>query len=677
MDCNTKDDVQQVVARYWAAGLQCIPIRTDGSKAPSINAWKPYQDPGERVDLQLFAGRGVAILGGQASGGAEFIDFDDPALYSPWCSLVEDRAPGLVQRVVVIQTPRQNAAGEVGRHVAYRCPEPSGNVDLAFDENRKATIQTRGEGGYVLTVGSPPSCHPSGRCYELLAGELTDLPMLTMAERSTLFNCARALTELVETEAPVGNNGNSSPVSESVGDEFAASTSWHDLLAPHGWARIGDSDLWRRPGKEPPGWSASSSCTSKAGRELLKVFSSNAAPFVADKAYNKFTAFTLLNHHGDFKAAASDLHERGFGMKGTCTVDFSTFETDEGARESVKDPFAAFPGIISGSTLIRIYPDRRPVIVDGLIREGDVANIVAAPKVGKSWLAMGLAASVASGGKWLNTFDTKQGRVLYIDNELDPTDAAFRLRAVAENMGLPKATLDEWFHIASFRGYPIELDRVCSWLRHCLRDKDRGYYKLIIIDTLSKMLAGDKSENDNLYIRSIYTKLESLTSDLGLAVGIVHHASRGDQGEKAVTDCGAGAGSQSRACDCHMVIRPHSEEGMCVLDSTVRSFAGSPSLSIRWDYPLWKGEPEKTAELGTRESKKRHERTAQAQQEITDILDSEFGDRFSINKLHERMEGYGVIVIRKACEALVEAGRIRRATEVFRGADVFLYYTGN
>ena len=171
------------------------------------------------------------------------------------------------------------------------------------------------------------------------------------------------------------------------------------------------------------------------------------------------------------------------------------------SRAEKEEPFDHYPKILSGNELIRTYPDRRPPVVDGLVREGDVANIIAAPKVGKSWLALGLAASVAAGRKWLNCFDATQGRVLYIDNELHPTDTAFRMREVAREMKLPANVMEEWFHVVSFRGVPAELLAVLAWLRHSLSAQQPGYYKLAIVDTLSKMLAGDKSENDNLYIR--------------------------------------------------------------------------------------------------------------------------------------------------------------------------------
>jgi hypothetical protein len=40
-----------------------------------------------------------------------------------------------------------------------------------------------------------------------------------------------------------------------------------------------------------------------------------AAPFEAGKAYNKFGAFALLNHEGDFRAAAAALCEAGYGVR--------------------------------------------------------------------------------------------------------------------------------------------------------------------------------------------------------------------------------------------------------------------------------------------------------------------------------------------------------------------------
>jgi putative DNA primase/helicase len=45
----------------------------------------------------------------------------------------------------------------------------------------------------------------------------------------------------------------------------------------------------------------------------LYVFSSNAAPFVDGRSYDKFGAYALLNHGGDVLKAAAALRAEGYG----------------------------------------------------------------------------------------------------------------------------------------------------------------------------------------------------------------------------------------------------------------------------------------------------------------------------------------------------------------------------
>ncbi len=59
-------------------------------------------------------------------------------------------------------------------------------------------------------------------------------------------------------------------------------------------------------------------------------------------------------------------------------------------------------------TIITAHPRLRPPVIDGLLRQGETANIIASPKQGESWLAAGLALSVIDGRNWLEAF-TNQG----------------------------------------------------------------------------------------------------------------------------------------------------------------------------------------------------------------------------------------------------------------------------
>src|SRR5262249_18791191 len=69
---------------------------------------------------------------------------------------------------------------------------------------------------------------------------------------------------------------------------------------------------WTRPGKAR-GISATTGLRDKCGKDLLHVFTSNAYPFEPDQSYDKFAAFALLAHDGDFGAAAQALLAAGWG----------------------------------------------------------------------------------------------------------------------------------------------------------------------------------------------------------------------------------------------------------------------------------------------------------------------------------------------------------------------------
>lgn len=108
------------------------------------------------------------------------------------------------------------------------------------------------------------------------------------------------------------------------GDDYdRRGPAWAEILEPHGWQLAqsrGGADYWRRPGKDTPGISATTGyCKGQDGADLLAVFSSNAHPFEGPNGtrpctcYGKFAAFALLNHGGDFKAAARELSRQGYG----------------------------------------------------------------------------------------------------------------------------------------------------------------------------------------------------------------------------------------------------------------------------------------------------------------------------------------------------------------------------
>lgn len=100
------------------------------------------------------------------------------------------------------------------------------------------------------------------------------------------------------------------------------------------------------------------------------------------------------------------------------------------------------PGGVSQYTLGQLrrqFPEQKQPVIDGLLRRGEVCNVVSMSKVGKSWLGYSLALSVITGREWLGQFPTRRGKVLLIDNELHPETLAKRIPDVAHAMAIKAA----------------------------------------------------------------------------------------------------------------------------------------------------------------------------------------------------------------------------------------------
>jgi hypothetical protein len=233
--------------------------------------------------------------------------------------------------------------------------------------------------------------------------------------------------------------------------------------------------------------------------------------------------------------------------------------------------------------LVMRYPHMRPPVVHGLLREGETLNVIASPKVGKSWLVSDLALAVATGRPWLDLFSCEQGRVLLIDNELHKETSASRIPKVMEARGITLADCDDRIDVVNLRGKLKDI----FGLGPCFARIEPGRYKLVVIDAFYRAMPRDTDENDNGTMAQVYNVLDAYAAKLRCAFVLIHHSTKGNQSGKAITDVGAGAGAQSRAADTHLVLRPHEEPGVAVLDAAVRSWPPIEPRCLRWSWPVW------------------------------------------------------------------------------------------
>ena len=259
----------------------------------------------------------------------------------------------------------------------------------------------------------------------------------------------------------------------------------------------------------------------------------------------------------------------------------------------------------------------RSIVIEGLARSGEVMSIIAGTKFGKSWLALYLLLCVATGRDWFGRRTTK-GRVLLIDNELHDETIQNRLYAVADACGIIQRPDDAAFDYVDLRGEAVGIGDV----EYQLSAFQPGELTLVILDAKYRFFGNGMQENSNDDQTAFHNTIDQLAKKLDCVIVLIHHATKGDQGGKAVTDIGSGGGAQSRTVDCHMVIRPHKDgDDLAVLDAAVRTFAPVTPQTLRWSFPLWTAD--ESTEPVVKQVKTRNDATVEKSQKtkITTILD--------------------------------------------------------
>lgn len=270
--------------------------------------------------------------------------------------------------------------------------------------------------------------------------------------------------------------------------------------------------------------------------------------------------FNNAREHGSWRNTSNGCVTRDFSFRSHSPVDRFTF-----------------------GELLAAYPNLNPPVIDGLIREGETCNLISYSKSGKSWLGYSMLLSVVTGGKWLGRFGTSQGTSLLLDNELHRSTLASRIPMVADRYGYPFDSYEDQLHIWPLRGNLKTLDKLESEFR----DVEPGRYKLIVFDAMYRFAIDGISENDNAAMAQFYNQLDRIAYHTKAAIVLIHHTAKGEQGNKRVTDVGAGAGAQSRAADCHLILREHEDADTVVLDAAVRSFEPVKPMTLKWNFPVW------------------------------------------------------------------------------------------
>ena len=213
------------------------------------------------------------------------------------------------------------------------------------------------------------------------------------------------------------------------------------------------------------------------------------------------------------------------------------------ASANVDENEATFPAFQNAIVFEEKLPKMPDYIIDGVLLETHKMLLSGPSKAGKTWCLINLAESVAVGGYWIG-HKCAQRKVLFIDFETDPRTLQRRISIVAKAKNLDKKKLSENLVIWPLRGTTHSLDEIASELKNRC---EKGEFGLVVIDPAYMVQDGD--ENNARDIRVFFAALDRICVNLGCAVVISHHHSKGAQGHKMSIDRSSGSGVFGRAPD--------------------------------------------------------------------------------------------------------------------------------
>jgi AAA domain-containing protein len=300
----------------------------------------------------------------------------------------------------------------------------------------------------------------------------------------------------------------------------------------------------------------------------------------------------------------------------------------------------AEPVFMTSDDLLDEPEDRTEWLVEGILPQGGILLMCAAPKAGKTILTRNLALAVCRGGKVLDR-QCAQGSVLWLALEEPKSEA----KKIIEAMGFRGLPLHSCFGHA-----PLE---VAPWLEGAI---DKLNPKLIVIDTWHK-LTMIENINDYAAVNRSNALLQQIARERNIAQVWIHHNKKGPAsgGEEVL-----GSAALFAAADTLMSIK-RGDDGVRSVSTIQRFGSDLPSTVVQMNeanYLLGDGGGEYDF------------RVRAALQKILDAL-AVAGEPMTRNEICEAVTGRRGVTL-TALARLQADGLITQAAQVGRGPAKFV-----
>lgn len=232
---------------------------------------------------------------------------------------------------------------------------------------------------------------------------------------------------------------------------------------------------------------------------------------------------------------AGDIADRGYDL------DLDTLPRLAEAFAEVARPPALTIGLRlrSVTDAVASPPPEPAVLVEGILRAGELMAMASLRALGKSWWAMQLSLLLAQGqGSFMGTLAIwRPARVLYCQGELDEWGSASRWAMLSHElmMGPPAGvaeTFDQWRIRAVTRRRSLAIAGGTELVEFADAELDErleativaGGYDVVILDPWAVYFGG--KENDNDQTEAALAKLRDISLRHGTAFVILHHVGK-------------------------------------------------------------------------------------------------------------------------------------------------------
>jgi len=221
-------------------------------------------------------------------------------------------------------------------------------------------------------------------------------------------------------------------------------------------------------------------------------------------------------------------------------------------------------------------------IVQDFIAVGMKGDLCGGSKTNKTFLARQLAACIASGQKFLDTYEIiKPHKVACIDLELFPWNSKERMVAQAMGLGIDWEQYKGNLLITHLRGCAQRLRENVDPLVDYLTSEQ---VEVVVIDPRYKLLQSGEDENTSEGLRGILEFRDTLSKHF--ATMLVTHDAKGDTSQRKTTDRGAGSYTAGADFDFRLTIDNAegwtSENRIYVIEAEGRARKTPPPMGVRF-----------------------------------------------------------------------------------------------